>query len=269
MAKIGHTVEYAAALCGVKLAQALSPGMADRLGAGLGSVAHAVLTSRRRIAHDNLKRAFGDELTEAQRKAIVKNVFRNTGRTLVEFARFGKTRQEGIRAIIEGPDPADFREALRRGNGALVVSAHFGNWEMMGAWVATQGFPMDFLIGTQHNEKVDELLVGFRKAIGVGVVRLSTSARSILPFFGRPAATPRGPALFAIRAGCPIMPMVLRRERYDRHVVLAGPAIYPPNSGDEEKDIALMTRAYTGFFEESIRKYPDQWLWTHRRWKLD
>jgi KDO2-lipid IV(A) lauroyltransferase len=62
---------------------------------------------------------------------------------------------------------------------------------------------------------------------------------------------------------------VLRRERYDRHVVLAGPAIYPPNSGDEEKDIALMTRAYTGFFEESIRKYPDQWLWTHRRWKLD
>ena len=293
MAKIRHTLEYAAVLCGVKLAQALSPRTADRLGAGLGSVAHAVLTSRRRIAHDNLKRALGDELTEEQRKVIVRNVFRNTGRTLVEFARFGKTRQDGIRAIIEGPDPVAFREALARGKGALVVSAHFGNWEMMGAWVATQGFPMDFLIGTQHNEKVDQLLVGFRKDIGVGIVRLSTSARSvfkslksnrvaglvsdqhassggvILPFFGRPAATPRGPALFAIRAGCPIMPMVLRRERYDRHVVLAGPPIYPLNSGDEEKDIASMTKVYTGFFEESIRKYPDQWLWTHRRWKLD
>ncbi|MBI5265795.1 MAG: lipid A biosynthesis acyltransferase, partial [candidate division Zixibacteria bacterium] len=63
--------------------------------------------------------------------------------------------------------------------------------------------------------------------------------------------------------------MLLRRERYDRHVVMAGPAIYPPNSGDEEKDIVFMTEAYTRFFEECIRKYPDQWLWTHRRWKLD
>ncbi|MBI5267211.1 MAG: hypothetical protein HY851_08265, partial [candidate division Zixibacteria bacterium] len=108
MAKISHTLEYAATVIGVKLAQAFSPRMADRLGAGLGSMAHAVLTSLKRIANNNLKRAFGDELTEEQRKVIVRNVFRNTGRTLVEFARFGKTGKDGIRAIIEGPDPVEF-----------------------------------------------------------------------------------------------------------------------------------------------------------------
>jgi KDO2-lipid IV(A) lauroyltransferase len=152
---------------------------------------------------------------------------------------------------------------------------------------------MDFLIGTQHNAKVDDLLVGFRKAMGVGVIRLSTSARSVFKalkqnrvtglvadqhassggvvteFFGRPAATPRGPALFAIRANCPLLPMLIRRERYDRHVVIKGEPIYPPHSGDEEADIRQMTTAYTKFFEKSIRQYPDQWLWTHRRWKLD
>ena len=64
------------------------------------------------------------------------------------------------------------------------------------------------------------------------------------------------------------MPFLIRRERYDRHVVMAGTPIYPPHSGDDEKDIEEMTIAYTKFFENGIREYPDQWMWTHRRWKL-
>lgn len=293
MASIRHSIEYVAALSGIKLAQALSPKMADRFGSALGTLTCAVLASRRRIAHENLRRAFGDALTEEQRRVIVRNVFRNTARTLIEFARFGKLGLDGLNRIVEGPDMTQLHNALKRGKGAIFVSSHFGNWEMMGSWVAAQGFPVDFLIGTQHNEKVDQLLVGFRRVMGVGIIRLSTSARSVfkalkanrvtgllsdqhassggvtLQFFGRPAATPRGPALFAIRADCPLVPLVLRRERYDRHVIMAGPAIYPPHSGDEEKDIATMTEQYTGFFEAAIRQYPDQWLWTHRRWKLD
>jgi len=293
MAKVSHQLEYAATICGVKLAQALSPKMADKLGAGLGSLAHTVLTSRRRIANENLRRAFGNELSDEQRAVVVKNVFRNAGRTMIEFARFRVLRQDGLRAIVEGPGLPELEEARSRGNGAIIVSAHFGNWEMMGAWIATQGFPMDFLIGTQHNLKVDQLLVEFREAMGVGIIRLSTSARSVfktlkanritglvsdqhassggvtLPFFGRPAATPKGPALFAIRANSMLLPCVLRRKRHDHHVVMKGPAIYPPNSGNEEEDIRQMTAAYTKFFEDAIRQYPDQWLWTHRRWKLD
>jgi KDO2-lipid IV(A) lauroyltransferase len=293
MAKISHTLEYFAALTGIKIAQALSARWADRFGAWLGGASGVILTSRKQIALTNLKRAMGSELTDEQMQRIVNEVFRNIGRTLIEFARFGKTRLDGIRAVVVGPDFPELQEAMSRGNGAIIVTAHFGSWEMLGAWVATHGYPMDFLIGTQHNAKVDDLLVGFRRAMGVGVIRLSTSARSVFKalkqnrvtglvadqhassggvvttFFGRPAATPRGPAIFAIRANCPLLPMLIRRERYDRHVVIKGRPIYPPHSGNEEDDIRVMTAEYTRFFEEKIRQYPDQWLWTHRRWKLD
>ena len=94
------------------------------------------------------------------------------------------------------------------------------------------------------------------------------ASRVIIDFFGRPASVATGPALFAIRCDCPILPHVLIRENYDRHRVLKGPAIYPPHSGDREADISSMTMAYTGFLEETIRQHPDQWLWTHRRWKV-
>lgn len=292
MAKLSHQIEYVAALTGVKMAQALSPHAADSLGAALGSLAHVVLKSRREIARRNLKMAMGDSMSDAEIEAIVKRVFRNLGRTLVEFSRFGRTKLEGARQIIIGDGAERLRKVHEEGRGGIIVSAHFGNWELMGIWVSTLGYSMDFLVGTQHNEKIDKMLIGFRRDMGVGIIPLATSARQVfktlranrftglvadqhassggvvLDFFGRPAGTPRGPALFAIRAGCPLLPCVLRRERYDRHVVMAGEPVYPPRSGDEEADIRSMTVAYTKFFESSIRQYPDQWMWTHRRWKI-
>jgi KDO2-lipid IV(A) lauroyltransferase len=85
---------------------------------------------------------------------------------------------------------------------------------------------------------------------------------------GKDALQARGPALFSIRTGAPICPMLLRRESFDRHVIITGNPIYPVNSGDEERDIMTMTEAYVRFYEEHIRQYPEQWMWTHRRWKL-
>ncbi len=291
MATVSHQLEHLAARTGVRVAQLLSPRLADGLGAGLGSVAHAILTSRKRIAMENLRRAFGEKLTDAERREIVKRVFQNIGRTLIEFSRFGVIGREGVRRLIVADGEQHLKRVHDEGRGGIILTAHFGNWELMGAWVAAMGYPMEFLIGTQHNQKVDDLLVGFRQQMGVGIIRLSTSARQVfkalkgnhfaglvsdqhavsgvrLTFFDRPASTPKGPALFAIRGGCPILPFMLRRERFDRHVLMAAEPIYPPHSGDEEADIQAMTERYTHFFESCIRQYPDQWMWTHRRWKL-
>jgi KDO2-lipid IV(A) lauroyltransferase len=293
MAKLSHNIEYLAAASGVKLAQMLSARAADSLGCGLGTVAHTILASRRRIARDNLKRALGNTVSDEEIDRIAKRVFQNLGRTLIEFSRFGKTKLDGARKLIYADGAERLRKVYEEGNGGIIVSAHFGNWELMGVWTSTLGYPMDFLVGTQHNQKIDNMLIGFRKDMDVGIIRLSTSARQVfkalkagrftglvadqhaasggivLDFFGRHASTPKGPALFAIRAGCPLLPCVLRRESYDRHVVMACDPIYPPNTGDEEADIQIMTIAYTKFFESCIREYPDQWMWTHRRWKID
>ncbi|MFZ5979136.1 MAG: lysophospholipid acyltransferase family protein [Candidatus Zixiibacteriota bacterium] len=291
MAKLSHRVEYFAALVGVRLARLLSPEAADVFGVGLGNLAHAMLTSRKRIAFDNLKKAMGDSLSDEEIKLIIKSLFKNIGRTLIEFSRFGKMGLDGINKIIVG-DPAILERIYKEGKGGIIVTAHFGNWELMGAWIAACGYPMDFLVGQQHNQLIDDMLIGFRRDVGVGIISLTKSVRQvfkalranhftglvsdqhnpsegvILDFFGRPAATPKGPALFSIRSGSPLLPYLLRRERYDRHVVIASDPIYPPHSGDEEADIRYMTETYSRFFEATIRKYPDMWLWTHRRWKV-
>ncbi|MDD3731936.1 MAG: lysophospholipid acyltransferase family protein [candidate division Zixibacteria bacterium] len=291
MAKLSHNIEYAAAYTGVKLAQLLSPRLADAFGVGLGMLTYAVLSSRRRIARENLKSAFGDRLSDEEINNIVKGVFRNIGRTLIEFSRFRISGLAGIKKVVRG-DPAPLEKVYAEGKGGIILTAHFGNWEMMGAWPAACGYPTDFLIGRQHNKKIDDLLIGFRETLGVGIISLAKSSRQVfkalkanhftgivsdqhnpaegvvLDFFGRPAATPKGPALFAIRCGCPLLPCVLRRERYDRHTVIWGEPVYPPGSGDEEADIRTMTVAYTRFFEREITRYPDMWLWTHRRWKV-
>ncbi len=292
MAKLSHEIEYFFTLLGVRLAQALPAVMADRFGAALGSLAHCVLTSRRRITHDNLMRAMGEMLSDQERELIVREVFRNTGRTLIEFARLGKTIRYGLDELIVGDGLDYMRSVHEQGKGGIVVTAHFGSFELFGAWVGSRGFPMDFLTGVQHNEKVNRLLNGFRSETGVGLISIDRSllpvfkslkanrfigliadqhapAGVVVDFFGRPAATPKGPAAFAVKSGAPLLPFVMRRESYDRHVVMAGEPIYPPATGDTEADIITLTKAYTDFFEDKIRQYPDQWLWTHRRWKLD
>lgn len=289
---MSHNIEYCFTLLGVKLAGLLPPRAADSFGIALGSLAYTFLPSRKQIAYDNLKKAMGDILSEQEIKSIVKRVFKNIGRTLVEFARFGRIKLEGTRRITISDGLEHLRKVHDEGKGGIIVTAHFGNWELLGSWIASNGYPMDFLVGSQHNQKVDNLLNDFRREMGVGIIPLKTSIRGvfkclkanrftglvsdqhahsggvIVEFLGRKAATPKGPAAFAVRAGCPLMPFLIRRERYDRHVVMAGTPIYPPHSGDDEKDIVEMTIAYTKFFENGIGKYPDQWMWTHRRWKL-
>lgn len=291
MASVGHYIEFTAAVLGRAIARTLSPRLADSFGARLGSLAHRLMTSRRELAFDNIKRAIGDDMTDEEIASLVREVFRNIGRMLIEFARFGKTGPEDVNRLVVGEGAGMFREALKKGNGGFLATAHFGNWELLGAWVASQGFPVDLLVATQHNPLIDRMINRFRTSMGVGIVELARGSRGvfktlranriaatapdqhapagtvIMDFFGRPASIARGPALFAIRCDCPVIPILLRRERYDRHVLIAGALIYPPKTGDEEADIRAMTARYVRFIEKYIREYPDQWMWTHNRWK--
>jgi len=292
MATLSHHLEYAAARAGIAVANLLSARAADRLGAGLGMIAHGLLTSRRRIASDNIKHAFGDALSEKEIAALVREVFANIGRTVIELARYRKTRAQGI---LELADPAPLEilhETLREGRGVVLATAHYGNWEILAAFLAQSGIPTDALALTQSNPKINELVINLRRRMGINILEVPANARQVLrsltenrlvlmaadqhasagtlvmDFFGRPAAVARGPALFSARCGCPIVPMLLCRERFDRHVIITGPVIRPPESGDQEADIRAMTGAYLSFLEHNIRLRPDQWLWTHNRWKL-
>lgn len=236
----------------------------------------------------------GESLSEAEIAAIVKRVFCEFGKTMIEFARFKNTGPGGVRRIVEGAGLEAVKKAHEAGRGGIVLTAHFGNWEMLGAWFASQGIPLDILVARQSNSRVNSLINSFRKEMGVGIIQVGATTRRIfktlranrfagialdqhaasaairLDFFGRPAAFAKGPALFALRCGCPLFPLIMRRVSYDRHVMIAGDPIYPPKkTGNEDSFIREMTETYARFLETHIRKYPDQWLWTHRRWKLE
>jgi len=292
MAGLGHHVEYLAARIGMGLARALPARQADGLGAGLGSMAHWLLGSRRLLARDNIRHALAGKLTDSEIDNVVRRVFRHIGRTLIELARFEKLGAERIRDQIVPAGLGTIEAARERGRGAIIGTAHFGNWEIMGVYPAVYGIPSDTLAIQQHNLRINRMIINLRQSMGVRILEVPANARQVfralddnrvviiaadqhaaagtlvMDFFGRPAAVARGPALFAMRRNCPLIPMLIRRERYDRHLVIAGDAIYPPESGDEENDLRSMTAAYLRFLEEHISAYPDQWLWTHNRWKL-
>lgn len=293
MAKLKHDIEYFFTRIAVELANMLTAKAADRFAVALGTGAYHLLRSRRRIAVDNIKRALPGRFSDDEIDGIIRKVFQNIAQSMIEFARFRRLKRDGVRRIVVSNGQDNIRKAIERGKGGLFVTAHFGNWELMGAWGATLGYEMDFLTGVQHNEKVNDLFNQFRREMDVGIIPASSSTlRSVfkalkanhivglvadqhspskeivMDFFGRTASHVKGPALFAVRTGCVVLPYMLLRERYDRHVVIPGEPIYPPDSGDEEKDIETITAAYLKFFEEVITRYPDHWMWTHRRWKL-
>jgi Kdo2-lipid IVA lauroyltransferase/acyltransferase len=292
MARLTHRLEYVLARAVQMAAQPLSMAAADRVGAGLGRVMYHVLGSRRRIAADNIRCTIGERWEAGEVEELVRRVFANLGRTLLETARLGRYRPERIGDLVAGAGGEHLRRAHERGKGAVLAVAHYGNWELAGSWGLSLGYQIDYLTGIQHNPLVDDLIQRARGQLGVGLIPYRGGLRGVLKalknnhfvafacdqhaprnaivieFLGRKAAVAIGPAQFAIRADSPILPFGFRRERYDRHIITAGEPVYPPHSGDEKADIRQMTLAYSRFFEQQIRAYPDQWMWTHRRWKL-
>ncbi len=294
MATIGDYFVYLVIVAGGWFARLLSPKAADSFGVCIGNTAWVVWGSRRRVALDNLRASFGETKSEPELQAIAKSVFQNIGRTLVEITRFPKLGLSGAKAIMRY-EAASIMDTLHTGGkGGIFVTAHFGNWELLSAAPkAFRNYEMDVIVAEQHNRFTNDLLLKYRRILGttplpsgkaVGLVMRAlrknhfvaiaadqhapASGALRFPFLGREAAFAKGPALFAVRAECPVVPVLLLRTRYDYHAVISGEPIYPDPALTEDENIERITRAYIQFLEENITKYPDQWMWTHRRWKL-
>ncbi|HEX2896476.1 MAG TPA: hypothetical protein VHP63_00305, partial [candidate division Zixibacteria bacterium] len=157
MAKLKHYLEFAGSKTLAAIARSLSPETANRFGASLGSLAFQLIKSRREISNNNIRETIGQNFTESEIDSITKKVFQNIGRTLIEFARFEKLGREGLAKVIQG-DTAIIKKVHDAGKGAIILTCHYGNWEMLGSWPATLGYQTDFLVGTQHNPLVNEQL---------------------------------------------------------------------------------------------------------------
>jgi len=289
--KIKYKVEYGITYLLGTILRILPFGLALSFGSFLGFLAFDVFRVRRKVTLINLKNSLGDQKNIEELGKIGRRAYRNIGKSLVEYSLFPSLNKKKISRMVEFEGAENFDQALRKGKGAIVVAGHFGSWELMGAATSQRGYPVDFLVGEQHNVLVDNLMNDYRKSVGIGIIKMGAAAKGIIKalknnrfvamlsdqdagndgtvvdFFNRPASTPKGPAAFALKMNAPIIMAFIIRENKDKQKVVIEKPIFIDRSKNKEDDIQSLTQAYTSVLEDYVRKYPDHWFWPHRRWK--
>ncbi len=264
---------------------------AQRLGAFLGTVAYYIIGGRRRIALHNLRHAF-PEKSEAELLAITKGAFKNYGIAFIELLWFPNLKKGGIERLYSSSTTDVLFNAVAEGKGLIFLTGHFGSWELAPLITGTLLHkPLHIIVQTQSNKLVDEVITKHRCILGNVTFDMGMKVREIIralddkkiiaiapdqsaaaegayvEFFGRTVSTHKGPAVFALRNGAPIVMMILVRQPD-----LTYQAVYqliPMNDLPTNKEDAIteLTRRHTILLEQFIRQHPDHWMWMHRRWK--
>ena len=257
----------------------------------MGDLAFDLVRKRRDLVKQHLGRVFGNEYEPDALHKLARNVYRQLGRLATEHARLLAAETTDIRDRITVIGDDHIGQARRQGKGVILVTGHFGYWELLGASVAALGYPMAVVAKDQHNPAVNALIIKGREKLGMKVISMAAATHAIMrtlrrnecvgllmdqdagpggtfvDFLGLEASTYQGPALFALRSGAPIIPCFIIREGAERHRIVFESPIEAVPTGDETADIQRYTQAYTAVLERYVRMYPDHWFWVHRRWK--
>jgi len=293
-ARLAHWVVYALVRGVAAVIAALPLSVAFRVCEAVAWLAYRVDGRHRRIGMRNLEIAF-PERSVAERRRILRESFLNMGRMAAELIHLPSIDDAALAEMVRFEDETGWETAITapRDTGALILSGHFGNWELLVYAHGRRGHPVSMVHRTIANPLVDRWLNDIRARAGTRLLRKSHAATAVLralrahellvlpfdqnstrrqgvfvPFFGLPASTNGGMARIALRAGVPVVPVfIVRQGRAPRHVVHMLPLMYAEPTGDFERDVVATTARFSRVFEDMVRRHPEQWLWFHRRWK--
>ena len=288
MKVLRYRIETWLVLAGAWAMQRLSRSQAQAFARFCGRGAYHLGVARR-AALENLALAF-PEKSPAERKAIAKAAYAQFATTMVELTRMPVTPPSQIAALFEFEGLEIFDKLKAEGRGALCVSAHYGNWEWMGAALIAKGYPMTFMIGTQSNPQVDALFNEYRATVGIKFLRIRALREviralkagefmavlgdqdgdkwgRITRFFGREVSTHYFWEAPAVRAGAAILFGVPQRLENGRHRMKVVALPEPPPGLTELQASAFRLQAYNDLLEAAIRTDPSMWLWMHRRFR--
>lgn len=271
--------------------QHLSERTGRRVGAFLGTLLRRLSPRHYRIVMANLRLAFGNEREEAELQRIAKACYRHLGKCLMEFIRLPAIPPADLRRIasIQGREHID--AALARGKGAILLTAHIGNWELIGARLALEGYPMNVIARAQRDTTLTEYILRTREAVGLRVYHRESAVKACLlalkrnelvamlldqnagddgvfvNFFGHLASSAPGAAVFALRTETVVLPAFSCRNPDDTHTLVVDPPVPLVRTSDYKQDIVTNTARYQKIIEEKVRAHPEQWFWLHKRWK--
>ncbi len=259
---------------------------------GLAYLIYLLYPSRQRLARENIRKVFGDQFSAAQRRSIALRSTINIGKTMIELFKMRYMTPEQLKALVSLEGAEHLHQVLAENRGAVVITAHFGNWELGGARFAAEGFPVTVLArdsdepvcarlinqARQHHnievlqrEDIREMIRALRNNRGLGILPDQHAAAGgiELDFLGRPASTATGPAVLARHTGCAVVPFFTRRLPNGTFHSQVLPPLPLPQTDDREQFVRQLMQQINDIISEQIRRYPEQWLWLHDRWKTD
>jgi KDO2-lipid IV(A) lauroyltransferase len=289
---VRQALEFAlmwAAVLGLRL---LPRQMARAVGSWIGAMALRLLGRLREVGLKNLALAL-PEVPAEERAAVLATVYRNLGWQLAEFCQMATYTAEGASRFIRYEGMEHYLAARAKGRGVLVLTGHLGAWELSSFYHSLMGYPMGLVIRRLDNPLVDRFVNRIRCLHGNRVIHKDDFARGLIasmragetvgilmdtnmtppqgvfvPFFGVEACTASGLARVALKTGAAVVPGFLLWEESERKYVLRfGEELPLVETGDSEGDSVANTALFTRVIEEYVRRYPEQWLWMHRRWK--
>jgi KDO2-lipid IV(A) lauroyltransferase len=254
----------------------------------LGALAYYLLPKSRRVAWTNLRLVFGNDLPVEEIRRIARASFASMGRFAFDVARIPVQTEESLSKIVRVTGNSHLEKALEKGTGVIALTGHIGNWEMMGAFFAKMGYPVNVVATTLRDSKLNDVIVDIRERSGMKVLERrkgtmgamrclkrgeilgvlidqDTSVQSVeVDFLGNRARTAVGPVRLSAKTGATILPTaMLMTDDGKYHIEIKEPICVVGKPRTLPDDVMRCSKAV----EEFILKQPTQWVWMHKRWK--
>lgn len=288
-------VQYMTVVILVRVLSLLPYRLASDTGGLIGRLGYLMDKRHRNIALDNLARAF-PVMDRQGLSGTAAKVFENLGRSVAEFIHIAGQKPEKVKKqldtmiSIEGMD--NFNNAMRKKQGIIYLSCHFGNWELLGLVMSSNGCLFNAIARPIDNQRIGRIINSLRGVLGANIFPKKAVLKDTLKclkrgegvailldqnsskeegvfvtYFDQPAATNRGMALIAMKSGASVLPVFIIREQTYKHRVIYLPEVEIKRSDDLEGDVVRCTQQFTNVIESVVREHPEQWFWMHRRWK--
>jgi len=257
----------------------------------LAFLAFDVFQFRRKVTIANVRLAYPDK-QESERIRIARGSYRNLGRALIEYSHLPFMTSEWVDKNFEFRGWEHINRALAQKQGVMLLTLHLGNGDLGMSALAKKGYPVNLISKHFRTQWLNDLWFGLRQKTGMRFIPEKKSSYQILRalknndaivfvldqfmgppagvstiFFGKETGTAQGLAIFALRSHAPVIPAYTYREADGKCVVVFEAEIPVQQTEDHEADVSKMTQIYTSQLEKFVKKYPEQWMWLHRRWK--